>query len=473
MFSKPTRNHITIILEQIGAVGVVLVTGAFSLLFDIAADLRRGVSFAQILRYSYVGRIPTPVNIAVALLLVVGVVWLILRWSKTVFYIESGYLVVERRTLMHRVSRLPLGSISTVNLERSVFERMVGTAKIKLDINSAATANRTDFTFVLPLEKAKAFELGLTQQSDVQTDENQVQARKLVCSFTWVHALRDVLLGQPLVQIIMFIVLLVAGIPLDKIAPGSDAIYKAMPAVAFALLSWLAGMVMQFMSAYGFRVEKDDKTFFITSGLLKKKQYMFDKDKVNAVIVRRPLLARLFGYYRAEVAVIGLGNDKHETPQICLLVKKQELERILGECAPDFICAAKTVKSHKAGLAASLCFYVLLSLIIAAVVYQIYTLLSVAVVLIGVIFAVLSYRNKTVAADDSVFSYSRGLFSIVNGYFKYDGIQTAQFKSNVFLKRKGVGKICISILSAGSVSLHTTDWFDKSYYDALVDKLGY
>ena len=133
MFSKPTRNHITIILEQIGAFGLVLITGAFSLLFDIAADLRRGMSFAQILRYSSVGRIPAPVNIVVALLLVAGVVWLILRWSKTVFYIDSGYLVVERRTLMHRTSRLPLSSISTVNLERSVFERMVGTAKIKLD----------------------------------------------------------------------------------------------------------------------------------------------------------------------------------------------------------------------------------------------------------------------------------------------------------------------------------------------------
>lgn len=473
MFSKPTRNHITIILEQIGAVGVVLVTGAFSLLFDIAAELRRGMSFAQILRYSSVGRIPAPVNIVVALLLVAGVVWLILRWSKTVFYIESGYLVVERRTLMQRTSRLPLGSISTVNLERSVFERMVGTAKIKLDINSAATANKTDFTFVLPLEKAKAFERELTQQKDVQTDENQTRERKLVCSFTWAQALRDVLLGQPLAQIMIFFVLLVAGIPVDKIALGSSALYKALPAVALALLSWLAGMVMQFMSAYGFKVEKDDKTFFITSGLLKKRQYVFDKDKVNAVIVRRPLLARLFGYYRAEVAVVGLGNDKHETPQICLLVKKQELERILGECAPDFVCAAKPVKSHKAGLAASLCFYLILSVVVAVIISRIHILLGISVVLLGVIFAVFSYRNKTVASDGSVFSYSRGLFSTVNGCFKYDGIQTAQFKSNVFLKHKGIGKIRISILSAGSVSLHTTGWFDKSYYDALVDKLGY
>lgn len=473
MFNKPMRNHITIILEQIGAFGVILVTGAFSLLFDIVSDLGRGMSFAQILRYSAVGRIPAPINIVVALLLVAGVVWLILRWSKTVFYIDSGYLVVERRTLMHRTSRLPLGSISTVNLERSVFERMVGTAKIKLDINSAATANKTDFTFVLSLEKARLFESELTRQSTVQMNENQPQARKLVCSFTGLQALRDVILGQPLAQIMIFFVLLVAGIPVDRIALGSSALYKALPAVALALLSWLAGMVMQFMSAYGFRVEKDDKTFFITSGLLKKKQYVFDKDKVNAVIVRRPLLARIFGYYRAEVAVVGLGNDKNETPQICLLVKKQELERILGECAPDFVCGTKPVKSHKAGLVASLCFYLILSAAVAVATARIHILLSVAAVMLGITFAVFSYRNKTVAADDSVFSYSRGLFSIVNGYFKYDGIQTAQFKSNVFLKRKDIGKIRISILSSGSVSLHTTGWFDKSHYDALTDKLGY
>ncbi len=473
MFSKPTRNHITIILEQIGAFGVVLVTGAFSLLFDIAADLRRGMSFAQILRYSSAGRIPAPINIVVSLLLVSGVVWLILRWSKTVFYIESGYLVVERRTLMQRTSRLPLDSISTVNLERNVFEQIVGTAKIKLDINSAVTANKTDFTFVLSFEKAKAFEQELTRQSNGQTEEEQPQTRRLVCSFTWVQALRDVLLGQPLVQILIFFVLLVAGIPVDKIALGSSVLYKALPAVALALLSWAAGMIMQFMSAYGFRVEKDDKTFFITSGLLKKKQYVFDKDKVNAVIVRRPLLARAFGYYRAEVAVVGLGNDKHETPQICLLVKKQELERILGECAPDFVCVTKPIRSHKAGLAASLCFYLILSAVVAIVISRIHILLGIAVVLLGIIFAVFSYRNKTVAADDRVFSYSRGLFSIVNGCFKYDGIQTAQFKSNMFFKRMDIGKIRISILSSGSVSLHTTGWFNKLYYDALTDRLGY
>lgn len=473
MFSKPARNHISIIIEQIGAVGVVLVTGAFSLLFDIVSDLRRGMSFAQILRYSSAGRLPTPVNIVVALLVVAGVAWLILRWSKTVFYIDSGYLVVEKNTLMHRVSRLPLSSISTVNLERSLFERMVGTAKIKLDINSAVTANKTDFIFVLPFEKAKAFEQELTRKPDKSVEEALSEKRRPICSFTAAQVLRDVLLGQPFVQILIFFVLLAAGIPVDKLVSSGVTFNSALPAIMLAFISWLAGMFMQFMSAYGFRVEKDDSSFYITSGLLKKKQYVFDKDKVNAVIVRQPLLARAFGYYRAEVAVVGLGNDKHETPQICLLIKKQELDRILSECAPDFICAEQPVKSHKAGLVASLCFYVLLSAVVAAFVSQLYIMLGIAAVALGVVFAVYGYRNKTIAADDKVFSYSRGLFSLTRGYFKYDSIQTAGFKTNIFFAKRDVGKIRISILSSSSVSLHTTGWFDKSHYDSLTNKLGY
>ena len=473
MFSKPTRNHITIILEQIGAVGVVLITGAFSLVFDLVAELRRGVSLSELLRYSAAGRIPAPVNIIVALLLIVLVVWLILRWSKTVFYIDSGYLVVEKRTLMHRTSRLPLNSISTVNIERSLFERIVGTAKIKLDINSAATANKTDFIFVLPLAKAKAFERELTHQPTVQVEDSQPAARRVVCSFTVGQVVRDVIFGQPIVQILIFFALLALGVPVDKLALSSDALYSVLPAAALAVLSWGAGIVAQFMSAYGFKVERDDNSFFITSGLLKKKQYVFDKNKVNAVIVRRPLLARFFGYYRAEVAVVGLGNDKHETPQICLLVKKQELDRILGECAPDFSCSAELVKSHKAGIAASLCFYLLLSCVVAVAVLRVHILLSVAAVLLGAVFAVFSYRAKTLAADDNVFSYSRGLFSVTQGYFKYDSIQTAGYKTNMFFSRKGIGKIRISILSSGSVSLHTTGWFDKNHYESLMNKLGY
>ena len=114
-----------------------------------------------------------------------------------------------------------------------------------------------------------------------------------------------------------------------------------------------------------------------------------------------------------------------------------------------------------------------MSCVAAVAVLRVHILLSVAAVVVCVLFAVLSYRAKTLAADDKVFSYSRGLFSVTQGYFKYDSIQTAGYKTNMFFLRKGIGKIRISILSSGSVSLHTTGWFDKNHYESLMNKLGY
>lgn len=469
MFNKPSRNHITIILEQIGAFGLVLVTGAFSLLFDVAADLRRGVSLVHILKYSSVGKMPALVDIGVALLCVVLVIWLVLRWSKTFFYIDAGYLVVEKRTLMHRISRLPLDSIATVNLERNVFERIAGTAKIKLDINSAATANQTDFTFVLSLPKAKAFESALLAgKSSSQANENG-SPRETVCSFSNFHALRDTLLGSLHVPLILG--LIIAVVLLLPAETGFSAA-ESIPAFVLMIISWAFSAIARFFSYCGFVMEKDDKSFYISSGLLRKKSYSFEKNKVNALLVRRPLFARLFGYYRAEVAVVGLGNDKNETPQICLFVKKQELERILSVCAPDFGCESKPVRSHKVGLADALIKFGLLSFIVAAVLWSFSPAAGILSAVLGILWAVFSYRSKTLCADEHVFSYTKGVLSKTYGCFKYSAVQTAELRTNSLFKRINAGRIRISILSASAVSVHTTGWFDGAEYDLLIDRIG-
>lgn len=463
MFSKPSRNHITIIPEQLGAVGLVLLTGAFSIFIEYADSFGGGFNFSLMLRQITSGDVyPLVLVIALALCLAFAV-WSFIRWRKTVFYIDGGYLVVERNTLMRRVSRVPLGSISTVNFERNLFERIVGTAKIKLDINSAVTANSTDFVFVLRLDKAKAFENELVSFKPESGGDETANRHNLICSFSLSQALRDVVLGQSLMQILP-----------SAISIGYSVYTGFWSAAAiFIVLGWLAGMAMQFVSVCGFRIEKSEEAFFITSGLIKKKNYSFSADKVNAVIVRRPMLARLFGLYRAEVVVVGLGNDKNEKPQICLLVKKKELERIVAECASDFVCSVEPERSHRAGLIASIGFYAVLFLGIGVALIQVHPVLCAVACVVGIVLGVLSRNGKKLAADDSVFSYSHGIFSLTYVAFRYDAIQTAKFCTNPLFRHLGVGKIRVSILGSSAVSVHTTGWFDSKHYDELSGKLGY
>ncbi len=469
MFSKPSRNHITVIFEQIGAVGFVLVTGVLSLAYEFLGEIGNGIRLSYIISRIKLGETELLVFSGAVLLCTVLVLWLIHRWYKTVFYIEGEYLVTEKNTLMHRSSRLPLNSIATVNLERNVFERIVGTAKIKLDINSAATANRTDFTFVLSLEKAKAFEAELIAgKSSVQVKEDR-PLRETVCSFTALQALRDTVLGG-LHMLLMFAAAVgFAALVSEKTGFPFE---ESLPALVLLALSWVFSAVMKFFSCCGFTVEKDSSSFYISSGLLRKKNYSFEKNKVNALFVRQPLFARLFGYYRAEVAVVGLGNDKNETPQICLLVKKQELERILSVCAPDFSCSGEILHSHKAGLADSVIRYGFVSAVLGAAVWNFSSVMSIAVIAVGLSFAVLSFRSKTLCADDCVFSYSKGVLSKSYACFKYSAVQTAQLRTNLILRKSDAGRIRISILSSSAVSVHTTGWFGKAHFKSLTDKMG-
>lgn len=474
MFSKPTRNHISIVLEQIGAAGVVVLTFAYSALYEAFTSGQNIFSKQFWLRlvYSVVGSQNETVAVIFGVLAVLALLfplWSLMRWYRTCFYIDGEHLVFERNTLMKKASRLPLSSIATVNLERNIFERIVGTAKIKLDINSAATANQTDFTFVLSLEKAKALEAALLAAK--KEEQTEAETRETVFAFTNAQAVRHVILSQPVVQYIGVGALAVIGFMFDEKVLGGDAFTRLVPVLGLSVLGWLAKIFMQVMSAWNFRIERDEKSIFISSGLLRKKNYSFETDKINALTVRRPALARFSGLAFAEVAVIGLGNDKKETPQISLLVKENELNKILAVCAADFNCTGEKTPEHKTGLLAAMAKYLLGFGAVGVAAAFVWFPLCPVIILLGAAFAVLSHKAKSLCTDENIFSYSQGFLSQKSCFFKYGDIQTVQFSTNPFMKRTDTGRITVSILSHSSMSVHSTVWTKNSEYVKISQKV--
>lgn len=474
MFSKPTRNHITIVFEQMGAAGVVVLTFAYSALYEAFTSGQNVFSKQFWLRlvYSVVGSQNETVAVIFGVF-AVGVLlfplWSLMRWYRTCFYIEGEHLIFERNTLMKKASRLPLSNIATVNLERNIFERIVGTAKIKLDINSAATAGQTDFIFVLSLDKAKALESALLSVKKEEQTENE--SRETVFAFTNPQAVRHVILSQPVVQYLGVGALILIGAFFDREVLGGDIFTRALPVLGLSVLGWLAGIVMQIMSAWNFRIERDEKSIYISSGLLRKKSYSFETDKINALTVRRPVLARLSGLAFAEVAVIGLGNDKKETPQISLLVKENELEKILAVCAGDFSCTGKKISEHKSGLLAAMVKYLPAFGAVGTAAAFVWLPLCPVIILLGAVFAVLSHKAKALQTDENIFSYSQGFLSQKSCFFKYSDIQTVRFSTNGLMKRFCTGRITLSILSHSSMSVHSTVWAKEEEFVKISQKV--
>lgn len=479
MFEQPTRNHITVIFERLGGMFFVIALIALSNL-ESSGDMqifnpdfwRRMRETAQGTEdYCFV------IGAGVFLAAVVVILLVALRfWSKTVFYIEDGYLIYERNTIYKKKSKLPIDIIATVNLERNVFERIVGTAKVKLDINSAHTADATDFTLVLALKTAQSFKETITAKKAAATmqEVNEQDEPKVVIAFTPAQVIRHKLLSLPIMQGI-FAVLLLASQSFDALISGGVQLRNAM---IFAFGLGAAAVVVSILNMLDYTVSADDKNFYITKGRLKKVSYTFSRSRINAVFVKQPLLARIFGYSSIEVAVIGLGNEQKETPCLCLLSDKAQTQQILSMCAGNFsVCDGEAIaQSRSALIPAALRVAVIAALSFGVLLIPEISLSGAVIVMIALIAAAaaaisyMAYRTKSVRLDGTVFHYTRGIFTKKTGMFRYDRLQTVSIKTNLLMKKMSAEKTQWSILSGAAMKIHESGWFGQGIFEQVAEK---
>jgi len=99
--------------------------------------------------FDYIGFSILMASILIAVFLVV-LLFQFIRWRKTYISINDGQLIVEKRyKIMNNKTTVKLSSISTVNLKQNILHRIFNVYNLQLDINSAVTAEKTDFNLFL------------------------------------------------------------------------------------------------------------------------------------------------------------------------------------------------------------------------------------------------------------------------------------------------------------------------------------
>lgn len=479
MFDKPVRNHISIVFERLGVMFVIVAAVGFANFREGLAEIfsrdfwrELSVTATGIEQKYYV--IGAAVFLAVILLVFLVT---LLVWQRTMFFIDGDSLVYKRNTIFKKESRLPVGMIATVNIERNVFERIVGTAKIKIDINSSRTANSTDFAFVLRQEEAAAFKAALTERKAAAAgielpSERAADTRELIAAYTPAQVIRHKLLSLPIMQG----VLAAAAIIPSFLAGGDGSWQTALKALAAAAVLALGTFIVSVLNSLDYRVEADRENVYISCGRLKKVSYTFSKSRVNAVFVREPFLARLVGCCGVDVAVVGLGNEKNEKPSLCLMTEKANALDIIEKCFADgYVCKAKQSRAQsRAALLPSffgwliLCIAVGVGSAMAAAAVSPTAAFSaaaaVALTAAALIFA--SFKAKKIRFDENVLCYTRGIFTKQTGIFRYDRVQHLTAKTNLVMRRLGASKMSWSILSGSAMKAHSTGWFEPAVFES-------
>lgn len=107
--------------------------------------------------------------------------------------------------------------------------------------------------------------------------------------------------------------------------------------VALVIMSVAFGVVRTFLRYGRYEIASDDKTIFISKGILEESTFTISKDKVQAVEVTQSLIKRMLGLAEVKLISAGsVGESEDETNSLYPFLPVQRAYEMLEEVLPDY-----------------------------------------------------------------------------------------------------------------------------------------
>lgn len=412
----------------------------------------------------------------------------LLRWWKTKVYIESDTFILERNQLSQSKTTVKLSSISTVNLQQNLFEKIFDVYTIQLDINSSVTANKTDFNLVFDDKTAFAFRDyilsyldGKTSNEDILNEQvsvhsvNQKNKTEPIISFSFKEVIRHCILSFSFIGGIyatgVAIVAIWAFFTSDK-----DMHQVVMPAILsllIAVVPFLYKSLTAFLLYHNFILEKSGDKIMVSYGLFTRKQFTLPLDKTNALVIKQPFQARFFNLCYGEIINVGMGDAaENQSPIFCLLVKPEILQSIIRQIAPQFILEEKEEKSPKSAIIPVLIKWGLWGiafLIGFSIFYKWW--IGLIILIVFLLCGILSYATKGLKLYEDKLSITTGVFDKRTITAAYSKLQNASTEYGPISRRLGIAHGSVSILSSTANQTNSIGYFPSERFDMIFEQI--
>ena len=414
---------------------------------------------------------------SLVLIAIIALVFLfnLMRWLRTYTYFEDSSFVISRQLITQNKTTVKLSSIASVNLKQSIFDHIFGTYTLQLDINSTVNANKTDFNLVF--SKAYALELkkmitGFLEKS-TSFAEAETEEKHLIHHFPFSRVVRHGFLSIPIVSILISLGLIFGFVVDIMIAePQENSLSSFLIAAIFFGQLFIA-LLSPFFKYYNFSISRQNNRVIVSHGLISKSEYTLPLSKTNAIILRQPLLARLFGLYYGEILNIGMGDEeKKSAPIFCLICDPEELHSILSQIAPEFIITAMPERSPLSALlpvsfkyGSFAAFSLVLSTILGS------WIIGVIAFLFFFLCGFLSWRTKEISLQETKLSITTGIFTRRIITVPYSRLQNISIKSGPISTSLGLSKGQAVILSEMSNRNNTIGYFPVERFDVIMEKM--
>lgn len=389
------RNHPSLMLEQLGVFGVIIITFLISSLDDldeILGDIKNSDS--------------TTLLIIILVILAVILFRLAVNtivWYKTWITVDETSITITKNTIFRSVNTIGLRNISNINIERNLLERILGTSTVKIDTESRSTADTTDVTILLRKDKAEALRerllAGATAAKHTQTiaaneqldgtagaaasvpnndqisratsvqnsgqmstvssvpDNGQVtsanaapNSRQVLSevAYNTKQVLTHCVYSASIISLLVCLAALIAIIAffLKMVVFGNHSIGSLIQMIPTALggivvigsfvYAALRSLIGDFFRYYSFRIKRMPDHLHMEFGLFKRTSYEIPIKRISSIIVQRPVFSRISKRCFVDIINIGMGDEKEENTRLLLSIPEKHLPELLHRLLPEF-----------------------------------------------------------------------------------------------------------------------------------------
>lgn len=453
MKDKKMRCHPSVILENSWKVLIAIV---ICLLPGLVEDITDGLQWDDFLGV---------LLIVIAILIVA--LYQTARWYTTTMLLEEDSLIVERGALNKKILTIQIQSISSINLEQNLFERVIKTSRVKIDTNSLSTATETDVNLIFATETALQLKAELEQiirgevsaEKEVDEVDVNVQNSEQAETITYETDLGDILMHSLynfsfLYVVTIFLALMGSwGYLIDMMVDSEAWLTKGGFAVVMVvgvavIVSVIGAMIKPFVTYYNLTVTRQQNKLLLSYGLLKKRMYTVPIEKINAVRVEQGLIARICRKYHATIECVGMGDEDDETAQLTLYLPYEKLMQRLQLLIPEYELSALGVAQkvdqkvlwHKMWSHLYLLILYGVSLLVCAILHEegvmevlpigIASALLAAVVIWNQVRIMFAISTERVGIGEDTLVLTRGSFAKHTIFLRYSHIQHLEFQQS-------------------------------------------
>lgn len=437
--------------------------------------------------------------------------FLFLGWRNTWIYTSEDTLYYERGVLAKNKRAIPFSKINTIDLRRNIFERIFGTAKMKIDTGAIAdnSEEKAEMALVFTLdecEKLRSYILNRNSaDNDIVREEGETLLAPREPDWSIKASFGDFFLyGLTDSSIAKIFLLLLTGIAfVGELTPqaydwlvdkakilfesfqgfisGKSFLILALLFVIVFVLVCIASSIFSIVYAairfWGFRAAREGDNIVIRYGLISLKSYTLPVENIHACVVSQNMLQQLLKRASVEIVSVGYGNEENETALLFPIIKKDRLSEMLHKLLPEYDIKLERKGTNKKSIVPLIvmplvwwtvicavilvwCGVVFENLILASIVAAVLTVLR-------VIAVVLDYKHSAIGIGDTAISVETGGLRYSSTIIRKDAVQSVTASSGPIRRKLGLRNYRIDYHAPVLKSIAVVTHLPEEYIDFI------